>query len=43
MPFDPKSPKKAGKSPKEDLQKKRGLPSRKRWKWAVKKCWMICS
>ena len=38
MPFDPKSAKKAGKNLKEDLQKRRSLPSKKRWKCSMKKC-----
>ena len=42
MPFDPNSAKKAGKNLKEDLQKKKDLPSKKRWKCSMKKCWMIC-
>jgi hypothetical protein len=37
MPFDPKSPKKAEKNPKEVLQKKRDLPLQKRWKCTIKK------
>jgi hypothetical protein len=37
MPFDPKSAKKAGKNLKEDLQKKKDLPSKKRWKCSTKK------
>ena len=34
--------KKQEKNLKEVLQKKKGLPSRKRWKCSMKKCWMIC-
>ena len=38
MPFDPKSAKKAGKDPKEDLLKKKDLPSKKRWNCSMRKC-----
>jgi hypothetical protein len=37
MPFDPRSPKKAGKKFKRGPAKKRGvLPLLKRWKYAMK-------
>jgi len=43
MPFDPNSAKKAGKKSKRGpAKKKKDLPSRKRWRCFMKKCWMIC-
>ena len=38
MPFDSNSAKKVGKNPKEDLLKKKALPSRKKWKCFTEKC-----
>jgi hypothetical protein len=42
MPFDPKSPKKAGKKSKRGPAKKKDLPSKKRWKCFMKKYYLIC-